>query len=160
MERWDFPGNSMVSTLHYHPTPGEQGSRWETKILHTVWWSLKNKMGPTAPHRWFGGGGAKRGARKQPSAPSPGGTEGGGLGEWLSWGPLAEWVDPEGLGEGPAPTPEFPETLLLAQAVGTSVILSLPPSRRPLGVWIQDLFLVSRTLIRNLQRLMHTYKYW
>ena len=58
-----------------------------------------------------------------------------------------ELLDPllEGLGEGLAPIPEFPGTLLLAQALGMSVILSLPPSCHRLGVWIQDLFLVSKT---------------
>ena len=65
---------------------------------------------------------------------------------------------PEGLREGLAPTPESPGTLLLAQALGMSVILSLPVSCHPLGVWIQDLFLVPKTLIRNLQRLMLTYR--
>ena len=57
---------------------------------------------------------AKRGARKWSLASSLEATESRGVGEWLSCWSLVEWVDPEGLGEGPAPIPEFPETLLLA----------------------------------------------
>ena len=39
-----------------------------------------------------------------------------------------------------------------------SVILFLPPFCHHLGVWIQDLFLISKTLITNLQKLMLIYK--
>ena len=85
---------------------------WNTAKMHLL---AEPDRTDCAAARWSGGGGRRGGAQKQPSAPSPGGTEGGGLGEGLSWRLLAE-------------------------------------------VWIQDLFLVSKTLIRNLQRLMLTYK--
>ena len=33
MERWDFPGNSVVSTLHYHPTRGGLNGKLRSYML-------------------------------------------------------------------------------------------------------------------------------